>query len=117
MRGKVDAWSYPWVYTCWRLGALTAISGFNQTHNLGFGAEATHTLGDPPKYITTSLVRSLTFPLTHPKTVCRDAQADAAIDSNVFGISVVGAIQRTMKTGMRRTLSVATRALRKATTR
>jgi hypothetical protein len=85
--GKIDTWDYQWTFTCWYKGLLTALPSSNQTHNLGFGADATHTTTDAPEYVKASAAKSLAFPLIHPPTVNHDLKADAAIDSIVFKIS------------------------------
>jgi hypothetical protein len=93
--GKIDTWDYQWTFTCWRLGGLTAMPAFNQTHNLGFGPDATHTVTSAPEFVTASRVRRpMGFPLTHPRAVKRELDADASIDSKVFGITRMNSIKR-----------------------
>jgi hypothetical protein len=86
--GKIDTWDYQWTFACWRLAGLTALPAYNQTSNLGFGANATHTTGDTPQYLVASRARPLEFPLVHPSSVVRAVRADTAIDSYVFGINL-----------------------------
>ncbi len=95
---QIDAWSYPWIFTCWRLGVLAIIPALNQTRNLGFGADATHTNGDPPKYLTASRAQPLSFPLIHPETIERECYADASIESKVFGINVMSTFRHHIRT-------------------
>ncbi len=86
--GKIDTWDYQWTFTCWRHGMLSALPAFNQTNNLGFCAEATHTTATAPRYVTESIPRSLAFPLTHPTDVELVSQRDRLIDRHVFGLTL-----------------------------
>ena len=43
---KTNTWDFQWVYTCWTLGALTAMPSVNLVENLGIGGDSTHTTGD-----------------------------------------------------------------------
>jgi hypothetical protein len=92
--GRVDTWDYQWTFTCWRLGALTALPCHNQTKNIGFGADATHTVEKMPKYVISSAPLSLAFPLIHPFEVHRNVDGDKLIDAEVFGISLVQMLRR-----------------------
>jgi len=42
--GKIDTWDYQWILTVWRNNALACRPSTNLVKNLGFGADATHTL-------------------------------------------------------------------------
>jgi hypothetical protein len=95
--GQVDTWDYQWTYTCWRLGALTALPIYNQTRNLGFGADATHTVTEVPSYVVASVPQPLEFPLDHPSEVYRDKNADVLIDTEVFGINHLQMIRRRIR--------------------
>jgi hypothetical protein len=92
--GKVDTWDYQWSFASWRLNGLVIQPALNQTRNLGFGENATHTKAEVPKYVLRSKPRLLTFPLTHPAAVERDAAADDAIDSQVLGINLANTLKR-----------------------
>lgn len=91
--GRIDTWDYQWTFACWRAGGLSILPGLNQTKNLGFGTDATHTTGTAPQFVTESQAQRLSFPLTHPHEVARNARADAMIDANVFGITVKAALR------------------------
>jgi hypothetical protein len=92
--GHVDTWDYQWTFTCWRLGALTALPSRNQTRNIGFGADATHTVSEVPDYVLESVTQSLDFPLVHPSVFHRDKNADKFIDAEVFSINRVQMLRR-----------------------
>ena len=91
--GSVDAWSYSWLLSTWRSGGLAILPALNQITNIGFGHDATHTNGDPPKYISSSRPQPLSFPLVHPTVIAADARADSFIGSRIFGINAVGSIK------------------------
>lgn len=83
--GRVDAWDYQWTYCCWKTGGLSALSEFNLTTNIGFGAGATHTVMEPPRCVSESRPRDLNFPIFHPKDVHANKIADHYIERYVYG--------------------------------
>jgi len=91
-RCEIDTWDYQWLFTCWKQGALAILPADNQTHNLGFGAEATHTTADAPAYVKNSIPVELSFPLVHPPQVARDREADQWIDQVVFRLNRFNAL-------------------------
>ena len=87
-RGEIDTWDYQWTFTCWRLGMLSILPSENQTHNLGFGTDATHTLAETPDCVAESMPKELEFPLAHPNTVERQVEADKLLDERVFNLNL-----------------------------
>ncbi len=92
--GAIDTWDYQWTFACWRRNALVALPRYNQTHNLGFGPDATHTTALAPAYVRSSRARPLPLPLIHPSAVVHDLRADALIDARAFQITLFAAIKR-----------------------
>ncbi len=88
-KGKIDTWDFQWYFTCWRIGGLCIIPKYNQTYNLGFDKNATHTSGKIPDYILESQPQNLDFPLIHPKNIERNRNADILISKRVFKISLL----------------------------
>lgn len=86
-KGGVDYWDYQWTFTCWYHGMLSTIPAHNQTRNVGFGINATHTTGGVPDYVEESLPELLTFPLRHPASLERNTEADALIGQRAFGMN------------------------------
>ncbi len=41
--GKIEIWSYFWIYSIWRQGGLSVYPSRNMIRNIGFGPEAVHT--------------------------------------------------------------------------
>ena len=95
--GKVDTWDYQWTFAVWRMGGLTVLPAVNQTKNLGFGPDATHTTHAVPAYIVASPPQQLKWPLMDPAVVERDARADRLINSEVFGITLTKRIMEYMR--------------------
>lgn len=96
--GKMTScWDYQWLFACWRVGALTILPQVNQTENLGFGTQATHTTTLAPAFVVNSKPQPLNFPLRHPDTMLQDLQLDAQIDSEVFGINAWSMFRRQLQ--------------------
>lgn len=92
--GRIDTWDYQWTFNCWHLGGLTILPAVNQIRNLGFGADATHTIANAPDYVVELHTQPLRFPLIHPEVVECDLRADALIGSKSFGINIMSALHR-----------------------
>lgn len=93
--GKIDTWDYQWALASWSQGMVSIIPSVNLISNIGFGAEATHTHGvsiyaDLP-------VKSLSFPLRHPKVILPHAEADAFTARGMFSASIYRRIVQKMK--------------------
>jgi len=85
-------WDYAWTYSCWRRQGLSIVPAANLVSNIGYGPRATHTRY-PDAFAALPLER-LNFPLRHPLTVDRDAQADAFVEAVRFS----GNLRRLMST-------------------
>jgi cephalosporin hydroxylase len=83
--GQIDTWDYQWVYSCWRRGGLSVVPSNNLTRNIGFGADATHTIMNEPACVLEAIPQELSFPLLHPENIQRDMVADQVFDKYVFG--------------------------------
>jgi hypothetical protein len=83
--GQIDTWDYSWLYTQWKFRGVTVTPSVNMMRNIGFDASGTHTR-DPNSYEASLRAFPLSFPLRHPDSVSRDADADAHVSQNVFGI-------------------------------
>lgn len=73
--GKIDTWDHQWAYANWVNGRYGILPTVNLISNIGFGADATHTvrtshLASLPKY-------AVDFPLLHPREVRTNDLADA----------------------------------------
>lgn len=80
-RAQPDTWDYQWTFTCFVNSGLTALPNRNLISNVGFGEDATHTIG---KAVDTSVERGID-PSRHPSFVLRDREADLYTYREHFG--------------------------------
>jgi len=85
---KINTWDYQWTYACWKNNMLAVLPANNQTYNLGFGADATHTVMETPKYVVKSTPKPITFPLIHPIKIDANDDIDMLINRKIYGITV-----------------------------
>ncbi|HKZ36423.1 MAG TPA: hypothetical protein VJ184_02155 [Chryseolinea sp.] len=74
-RGTVDWWDYQWDFARYSHSGLAIVPHKNLVKNLGFGADATHTVNSKGK-LTSLEAHELEFPLKHPPFVIRDIESD-----------------------------------------
>ena len=71
--GGIDTWDYQWLYTCFSQNRLSIVPNQNLISNLGFGADATHSLGDSP---WANLPTYDIWEINHPQLITRNYGAD-----------------------------------------
>ncbi|MFT7073466.1 MAG: hypothetical protein ACJAX3_002463 [Patiriisocius sp.] len=64
---KIDTWDYQWIYTCLKENSLCIFPQKNLINNLGFGADATHTI-DAEVLLANLQAFDIQFPLVTPET-------------------------------------------------
>jgi hypothetical protein len=62
-RGEIDTWDYQWVFSSWIQDMVAIFPAATLVENIGFGADATHTVGVAPDLANAS---EMAFPLRHP---------------------------------------------------
>ena len=82
-RGKIDTWDYQWIFTCWREGRVTIFPAVNLVRNIGFGKDATHTIGNNSRN-PSKRSQPMVFPLRHPQHMITDKKADRHIFDRYF---------------------------------
>jgi hypothetical protein len=92
--GKIDTWDYQLLFALWRRSMLTVIPADNQTWNIGFGRDATHTTTELPQFIIDSKPVPLKFPLSHPLTINRNKHADKKLDRISYAINLTNHLKR-----------------------
>jgi hypothetical protein len=92
VRQGIDTWDYSLVFSLWRAGLLAIHPRTNLVRNIGFGVAATHTRVWTP--VASLPQRALTFPLTHPLRIERDAAHDAALERIMFSGTSKGLLSR-----------------------
>ncbi len=73
---------------------VAALPMQNQTYNLGFGMDATHTTMDAPSYVIKSAPKPLVFPLKHPSSIAPSEKIDTLIDRIIFTITYFTIIKK-----------------------
>jgi hypothetical protein len=80
--GAIDTWDYQWVYACFHQSSLSIMPTVNLISNIGFRADATHTLTDSP---WANLEVGEIDEIEHPLFTMRDRDADRYTFEKVFG--------------------------------
>ncbi|GGI79872.1 hemolytic protein HlpA [Polymorphobacter multimanifer] len=65
--GSLDTWDYQWVLACRLAGMSCVLPSVSLVENIGFDAEATHTIGEAPAAVRAQRPAPLAFPLTPPQ--------------------------------------------------
>jgi len=87
--GVYDAWDYRWLYSNWTRNRLTIVPSSNLVINVGFGQDATHTTNEvPPSWVPSRIDEKYRSGIT-PTEITRDLLADAWIEQNHLGISLL----------------------------
>ncbi len=74
---EIENWDAQWSYACLSREGLAINPNANLVSNIGFGGDATNATQDPLG-IAARPLEGIRFPLTHPDSTARDADADAA---------------------------------------
>jgi hypothetical protein len=96
---RIDTWDYQWMFTSFRQSGLSVLPTKNLTKNIGFGADATHTMNGAG-WQGRLRANSMSFPLRHPAVVRRDQLRDRWVERHVFGTerSIYARIRRRILT-------------------
>ncbi len=79
---KIDTWDYQWVFANWARRRLCILPVVNLISNIGFNADATHTVR--LSHLANLEQLPLGFPLIHPKTVQQNELLDDFTKRNWF---------------------------------
>ncbi|WP_378410507.1 nucleotide-diphospho-sugar transferase [Rhodocytophaga aerolata] len=71
---RKDMWDYQWMFACWNMNGLSAVSNVNLISNIGFGSEATHTVNIDLKVANLTVYEIGT--IVHAQKVEANEQAD-----------------------------------------
>ena len=80
--GNIDTWDFPWAYAVWSRNGVAILPERNLVTNIGFGADATHTL-DPESKLADIPAGDIGA-LLHPIDVAVNAAADRYTWKSVF---------------------------------
>jgi hypothetical protein len=78
-------WDYQWIYTCWMNKGLTIAPSRNLIRNIGYCADATHTVVKH-SVLSNLQLRELSWPLKEPQVGKPHSEADAFISEHWFGV-------------------------------
>ena len=84
--GKIDSWSYRWIFTCWINNYLSIISNTNLITNIGFGLDATNTTNRKANFLAFKS-ESTNFPLRHQPVIIRDTWSDEIVEKFYYSKS------------------------------
>jgi hypothetical protein len=68
-------WDYQWSFALFSHSGLSIIPNVNMIENIGFGADATHTLSTSDE-LKQNKIHPIQFPLKHPSFIIRDNKSD-----------------------------------------
>ena len=94
--GKLNSWGYPWTLSCWLQNGLSIFPSRNLVSNIGFGSQATNTLGRRNR-LANLLVSQMQFPLIPPPYVQRFMPADSYIERFIFRDRLLAPLKKWMK--------------------
>ena len=81
---NVSAWDWQWYFSVSAEDQLVIYPEVNLVSNIGFGADATHTIGRPDEGVTARF--SMKFPLRHPAEVVANDAWDRAFEQRKLKI-------------------------------
>jgi len=82
-QGKIDTWDYQWTYAVLSNNGLSALPNKNLISNIGFGADATHTMDLESEHSKIER-HDLSFPVKHPLFMLENSMADSSTESKMF---------------------------------
>jgi hypothetical protein len=83
-QSKMDTWDYQWVFANWVEGRMNVMPNINLISNIGFGADATHTVRD--SHLANLPRDKMNFPLQHPVGIFKNLKADTYTFQNCFNL-------------------------------
>ena len=81
--GKLDAWDYQWVYTCFINNGLCIMPNINLVSNIGFGIDSTHTK-DKNSIFSKTEAKDIKN-IIHPHFILANQEADNLDSKLSFG--------------------------------
>jgi hypothetical protein len=82
-RDSAHIWDYQWMFAIWNKRGITVLPNVNLISNIGFGKDATHTMGDS---LLANMQTQDIGTILHPKTIKVDKKADRYASDKVFNI-------------------------------
>jgi hypothetical protein len=80
---RIDTWDYQLLFNVWANNQLCVMPSVNLVTNIGYGEDGTHTKNPNSRWANLPTF-PIEFPLSHPKTINRNQQADYEDELRVF---------------------------------
>jgi hypothetical protein len=80
---EIDTWDYQLLFTIWNNSGVTIVPNVNLISNIGFGKDATHTIGESS---FANMETQDIGHISHPKSIKVDKEADRYASDKVFNI-------------------------------
>ena len=80
----IDTWDYQWQFARWSHNGLSVVPNVNLIKNIGFNADATHTLSEPSWYELAIGVKKTLGKVKHPLNIEVDTLADDFLFENYY---------------------------------
>ena len=80
--GEINTWDYQWLLANWLEGRMNIVPSVNLIANIGFGEDATHTVGG----CDLVPVEAMSFPLKHPSEVLVNRDLDKELFDHLLYI-------------------------------
>jgi hypothetical protein len=97
--GYIDTWDYRWTSALWAHDALAVLPSKNLVTNIGFDSAATHFSGRDQRLSIAS--HPMSFPLSYPDLIVRDAAADHFTERHIYQIGWKAVIEDHLKRAKR----------------
>lgn len=81
---KIDTWDYQWVFANWVESRINVMPNVNLISNIGFGADATHTVRD--SHLANLPIGKMQFPIKHPVGIFKNLKADTYTFQYCFNV-------------------------------
>lgn len=93
-KGQVDTWDYQWNFLRAANSGLSVVPMFSLVENIGFGMDGAHNVSKAGGKTFMAPVRSMSFPLKHPKFLHADNYYDRLLVRTVEGGGLRARIMR-----------------------
>jgi hypothetical protein len=98
-RQEIDTWDVQWVFACMVAGVLSALPNQNLVSNIGFGADATHTV--TADSLAELPLHEMKFPLKHPVGTFASRTLDERLFESHYHPSVYNRMRRKVSRTLR----------------
>lgn len=87
-KGKIDTWDYQWVYSVWMQDGLCILPNVNLVSNIGCENGTHMQQGSKKSKVSEMVVENMEFPLTHPKEIKQNIEAEEKFFDDIIRTSL-----------------------------